>query len=151
MIIRRCSQGHRVRLHRNTTPNAVRQKTYADGTVETLTYPSSGYDYFVEVDGTVVRRSDSFANIENYYVSECAKKHGDGHGRILIGKHHLVNGVATSQEDYPTDANTKAEKKDFYDKRGNSYSSSESKAELLSRIIGQVHAGGEEISKHIKV
>ena len=44
MIIRRCSQGHRVRLHRNTTPNAVRQKTYADGTVETLTYPSSGYD-----------------------------------------------------------------------------------------------------------
>ena len=151
MIIRRCSQGHRVRLHRNTTPNAVRQKTYADGTVETLTYPSSGYDYFVEVDGTVVRRSDSFANIENYYVSECAKKHGDGHGRILIGKHHLVNGVATSQEDYPTDANTKAEIKDFYDKRGISYSSSESKAELLSRIIGQVHAGGEEISKHIKV
>ena len=151
MIIRRCSQGHRVRLHRNTTPNAVRQKTYADGTVETLTYPSSGDDYFVEVDGSVVRRSDSFANIENYYVSECAKKHGDGHGRILIGKHHLVNGVATSQEDYPTDANTKAEIKDFYDKRGISYSSSESKAELLSRIIGQVHAGGEEISKHIKV
>ena len=109
MIIRRCSQGHRVRLHRNTTPNAVRTKTYADGTVETLTYPSSGYDYFVEVDGTVVRRSDSFANIENYYVDECAKKHGDGHGRVLIGKHHLVNGVATSQEDYPTDANTKAE------------------------------------------
>jgi len=138
-------------LHRNTTPNAVRQKTYADGTVETLTYPSSGYDYFVEVDGTVVRRSDSFANIENYYVSECAKKHGDGHGRILIGKHHLVNGVATSQEDYPTDANTKAEIKDFYDKRGISYGSSETKAELLSRIIGQVHRGGEEISKHIKV
>ena len=151
MIIRRCSQGHRVRLHRNTTPNAVRQKTYADGTVETLTYPSSGYDYFVEVDGTVVRRSDSFANIENYYVDECEKKHGVGHGRILIGKHQLVNGVATSQADYPTDANTKAEIKDFYDKRGISYSSSESKAELLSRIIGQVHAGGEEISKHIKV
>ena len=151
MIIRRCSQGHRVRLHRNTTPNAVRQKTYADGTVETLTYPSSGYDYFVEVDGTVVRRSDSFKNIEEYYVDECAKKHSDGHGRVLIGKHQLVNGVATSQEDYPTDANTKAEIKDFYDKRGISYSSSETKDELLSRIVGQVHRGGEEISKHIKV
>jgi len=134
MIIRRCSQGHRVRLHRNTTPNAVRTKTYADGTVETLTYPSSGYDYFVEVDGTVVRRSDSFANIENYFVSECEKKHEDGHGRVIIGTHHLVNGVATSQADYPTDANTKAEIKDFYDKRGISYSSSETKAELLSRI-----------------
>ena len=150
MIIRRCSQGHRVRLHRNTTPNAVRQKTYADGTVETLTYPSSGYDYFVEVDGTVVRRSDSFANIENYYVDECAKKHGDGHGRVLIGKHQLVNGVATSQEDYPTDANTKAEIKDFYDKRGISYSSSETKDELLSRITIQSSANGQITSKHIK-
>ena len=134
MIIRRCSQGHRVRLHRNTTPNAVRTKTYADGTVETLTYPSSGYDYFVEVDGTVVRRSDSFANIENYFVDECEKKHEDGHGRMTIGKHHIINGVATLQSDYPTSDNTKAEIKDFYDKRGISYSNSESKAELLFRI-----------------
>ena len=137
-------------MHRNTTPNAVRQKTYADGTVETLTYPSSGYDYFVEVDGTVVRRSDSFKNIEEYYVDECAKKHGDGHGRVLIGKHQLVNGVATSQEDYPTDANTKNEIKDFYDKRGISYSSSETKDELLSRITIQSSANGEITSKHIK-
>ncbi len=150
MIIRRCSQGHRVRLHRNTTPNAVRQKTYADGTVETLTYPSSGYDYFVEVDGTVVRRSDSFKNIEEYYVDECAKKHGDGHGRLIIGTHQLVNGVATSQEDYPTDVNTKDEIKDFYDKRGISYSSSETKDELLSRITIQSSANGKITSKHIK-
>ena len=150
MIIRRCSQGHRVRLHRNTTPNAVRQKTYADGTVATLTYPSSGYDYFVEVDGSVVRRSDSFANIENYYVDECEKKHGDGHGRILIGKHQLVNGVATSQADYPTDANTKAEIKDFYDKRGISYSSSETKDELLSRIVS-IKYHGQEIAKKVEI
>ena len=150
MIIRRCSQGHRVRLHRNTTPNAVRQKTYADGTVETLTYPSSGYDYFVEVDGTVVKRSDSFANIENYYVDECAKKHGDGHGRVLIGKHHLVNGVATSQEDYPTDANTKAEIKDFYDKRNISYGNTETKAQLLSRIGHHYDVNDNIIANFIK-
>ena len=132
MIIRRCSQGHRVRLHRNTTPNAVRQKTYADGTVETLTYPSSRYDYFVEVDGTVVRRSDSFETIEEYFVSKCADKHGDGHGRVLIGKHHIINGVATLQSEYPDSDNTKAEIKDFYDKRGISYGDSETKAELRS-------------------
>ena len=150
MIIRRCSQGHRVRLHRNTTPNAVRTKTYADGTVETLTYPSSGYDYFVEVDGTVVRRSDSFANIENYFVDECEKKHEDGHGRMTIGKHHIVNGVATLQSDYPDSDNTKAEIKDFYDKRGISYSSSESKSELLSRIVPKYRAN-TEVSKHINV
>ena len=151
MIVRRCSQGHRVRLHRNNTPNAVRQKTYADGTVETLTYPSSRYDYFVEVDGTVVKRSDSFKTIEEYYVSECAKKHGDGHGRVIIGTHHLVNGVATSQADYPTDANTKAQIKDFYDKRNISYGGSETKTELLSRIVPMVHSGDKEVSKHLKV
>jgi len=150
MIVRRCSQGHRVRLHRNTTPNAVRTKTYADGTVETLTYPSSRYDYFVEVDGTIKKRSDSFKTVEEYYVSECAKKHGDGHGRVLIGKHHLLNGVATSQADYPTDANTKAQIKDFYDKRGVSYGGSETKTQLLSRIV-PMYQNNKIVSKHLKV
>ena len=140
MIIRRCSQGHRVRVHRNTTPNAVRTKTYTDGTVETLTYPSTRYDYFVEVDGTVVKRSDSFETIEEFYVDECAKKHGGGHGRFLIGKHHIINGVATLQSDYPSDSNTKNEIKDFYDKRSVSYSNSETKAELLSRISTNFNA-----------
>ena len=150
MIIRRCSQGHRVRVHRNTTPNAVRTKTYTDGTVETLTYPSTRYDYFVEVDGTVVKRSDSFETIEEFYVDECAKKHGGGHGRFLIGKHHIINGVATLQSDYPSDSNTKNEIKDFYDKRSVSYGGSESKSELLSRIVIQ-YKDDTEVSKHLKV
>ena len=134
MIIRRCSQGHRVRLHRNTTPNAVRTKTYADGTVETLTYPSSGYDYFVEVDGTVVRRSDNFNTIETYFVSKCADKHDDGHGRVLIGKHKLVNGVATLFSEIPTSSNTVAEIKTFLSARGISYKSSDSKTTLLETV-----------------
>ena len=150
MIIRRCSQGHRIRLHKNTTPGVTRTKTYKDGTVETLTYPTSGYDYFVEVDGSVVRRSDSFKNIEEYYVDECAKKHENGHGRVLIGKHHLINGIATLQAEYPTDTNTKDQIKDFYDTRGISYSNSETKAELLSRIVPQ-YKGTEEVSKHLKI
>jgi len=146
MIVRRCSQGHRVRLHRNTTPGAKRTKTYPDGSTETLTYPSS-YDYFVDVDGTVAKKSNSFKVAEEYYVSECAKKHGDGHGRLIVGTHNLVNGVATTQEEYPTDSNTKTQIKDFYDKRGISYSSSESKSELLSRIIVNIEASK---TKHIR-
>ena len=149
MIVRRCSQGHRVRLHRNTTPSATRVKTYPDGTKETLTYPSS-YDYFVDVDGTVAKKSNSFKVAEEYYVSECAKKHDSGHGRLIVGGHHLINGVATSQADYPTDTTTKAEIKDFYDKRGISYGSSETKSELLSRIVPQM-SGNTEVSKHLKV
>ena len=149
MIVRRCSQGHRVRLHRNTTPSATRVKTYPDGTKETLTYPSS-YNYFVDVDGKIKKKSNSFKVAEEFYVAECAKKHGDGHGRLIVGGHHLINGVATSQSDYPTDANTKAEIKDFYDKRGISYGSSETKSELLSRIVPQM-SGDTEVSKHLKV
>ena len=149
MIVRRCSQGHRVRLHRNTTKGVTRVKTYSDGSTETLTYPSS-YDYFVDVDGTIAKKSNSFKVAEEFYVSECAKKHGDGHGRLIVGGHHIINGVATSQSDYPTMDNTKAEIQDFYDKRGISYDSSETKSELLSRIVPQV-SGTQEVSKHIKI
>jgi len=148
MIVRRCSQGHRVRIHRNTTPGATRTKTYSDGSTETLTYPSS-YTYFVDLDGEVVKRSNSFKTIEEYYVNECAKKHGDGHGRLEIGKHHIINGVATSQADYPTDSNTKSEIKDFYDKRNISYGSSETKSELLSRIV--FNSEFKKLSKSLKV
>jgi hypothetical protein len=149
MIIRRCSQGHRVRVHKNTTPSATRTKTYTDGSTETLTYPSS-YDYFVDVDGEVAKKSDSFKVVEDFFVAECAKKHGDGHGRFIVGGHHIINGVATTQADYPTDANTKAEIQDFYDKRGVTYGLSETKAELLSRIVPQT-SGTKEVSKHLKV
>ena len=149
MIVRRCSQGHRVRVHRNTTPGAKRTKTYPDGSKETLTYPSS-YTYFVDVDGEVAKKSNSFKVAEEFYVAECAKKHGDGHGRLIVGGHHVINGVATTQDDYPTDANTKAEIKDFYDKRGISYGSNETKSELLSRIVPQM-SGDTEVSKHLKV
>ena len=148
MIVRRCSQGHRVRLHRNTTPSATRVKTYPDGSTETLTYPSS-YDYFVDVDGTVAKKSNSFKVAEEFYVSECAKKHGDGHGRLIVGGHHIINGVATLQADYPTDANTKSEIKDFYDKRGVAYGGSETKTELLSRIVYQHDGEGRAVSKHM--
>ena len=98
MLIRKCSQGHRIRIHKNTTPNAVRKKIYADGSEETLTYPSSRYDYFVEVGGKVIKRSDSFETVEEFYVDECAKKHEDGHGRMFIGKHKLVENVITEIE-----------------------------------------------------
>ena len=149
MIVRRSSQGYRIRIHRNTTPGATRVKTYPDGTKETLTYPSS-YTYFVDVDGEIVKRSNSFKVIEEFYVDECAKKYDNGHGRLIVGGHHVINGVATSQSDYPTMDNTKSQIQDFYDKRGISYGSSETKSELLSRIVPQM-SGNTEVSKHLKV
>ena len=149
MVIRRSSQGYNIKLYKNTTPNAVRTKTFSDGSKETITYPTSGYEYFVGVDNEVVKKSNTFKNAEIYYVEECAKKYDNGHGRLIAGKHHIVNNVATSQSDYPTDSNTIAEIKKFYDIRGISYSSSESKSELLSRIV-PMKSGNVEVSKHIK-
>lgn len=143
MIIRKSSQGHRIRLHKNTTPGVTRTKTYPDGTVETLTYPSR-YDYFVEVDGEVVKRSDSFETIEEHYVDECAKLYDNGHGRLIIGKHQVIGGIATLQSEYPDESNTKAEIKAWYDLRSISYDDGETKAELLSRIVENFNA------KHIK-
>jgi len=143
MIIRKSSQGHRIRLHKNTTPGVTRTKTYPNGTVETLTYPSR-YDYFVEVDGEVVKRSDSWDTIEEHYVDECAKLYDNGHGRLIIGKHQVIGGIATLQSEYPDESNTKAEIKSWYDLRSISYDDSETKAELLSRIVENFNA------KHIK-
>ena len=95
MIVRRCSQGHRVRVHRNTTPGATRVKTYADGTTETLAYPSA-YTYFVDVDGKVAKKTNSFKTAEEYYVDECKKVHSDSHGRVIIGKHQLIGGIGAA-------------------------------------------------------
>ena len=149
MIIRKCSQGHHIRLHRNTTKGLTRIKKYPDGSTETLTYPSS-YNYFVDVDGTIVKKSNSLKVAEEFYVAECAKKHGDGHGRLVAGDHHLINGIATSQSDYPSDSNTKNEIKEFYDFRNIAYKSNETKAELLSRIYYKYDNDHNIVSKHLK-
>lgn len=133
MIIRRSSQGERIRIHRNTTPGVTRTKTYPDGSTETLTYPSS-YTYFVEVDGEILKKSNSFKTIEEFYVDECAKKYDNGHGRLIVGTHKVINFIATSPNEIPTDSNTKDEIKTFLDSRDISYESSDTKAELLARI-----------------
>ena len=58
MIVRSCSQGHRIRIHRNTTQGATRVKTYTDGSTENMTYTS--YDvYCVDVDVKIAKTSNS--------------------------------------------------------------------------------------------
>ena len=146
MIVRRCSQGHRVRIHRNTTPGIARTKKYRDGSTETLTYPSS-YNYFVEVDGDILKKTNSFKTVEEFYNAECAKKHADPHGRLIIGGHHLINGVATSQSEYPTADNSKSEIKSFYDMRNVGYSTGDTKAVLLNKIKVNDFTGTKTLEK----
>ena len=92
MLIRKSSQGHYLRLYRNTTPGVVRTKKYSDGTTETLSYPSR-YKYFLVLDCEIIKRSDSWDTIEQAYVDECDSRHGGGTGRMIIGKHKLEDCV----------------------------------------------------------
>ena len=92
MLIRKSSQGHDLKLYRNTTPGATRTKKYPDGTTETLAYPTSK-KYFLTFNVNVIQRSDNWNTIEQAYVDKCKDEHGGGTGRMLIGKHELINNV----------------------------------------------------------
>ena len=135
MIVRKCSQGHKVKIYRNTTPGVRRVKTYTDGTVETIEYPDSKA-YFVSVDGSSILSTDSLEDAENRYTEECEKKHPDKpvHGRLNMGKHKSINHVATQLSDYPTSSNTVAEIKFFLDVRDVQYKSTITKSELLEIV-----------------
>ena len=91
MIVRRSAQDHDVVIHKKTKPEMVKTIHLSDGSMSSVTYPSSAKDYFLWVDGEIVKRSDSFQPCEEEFVKECAKKHSNGHGRIDIVKHKLVN------------------------------------------------------------
>jgi len=133
MIIRRSSQGENIRIYRNTTPGATRIRKYTDGSTQSVEYPSS-YTYFVTVEGSVVKKTNSFKVAEETYTDECKKKYDNVHGRIKIGKHKMINKVCTAKEDYPTSSNTKDEIKSFLDIRSIKYESTDTKDELLNIV-----------------
>ena len=91
MIVRRCAYGHDVVIHKNNKPGMTKKIKLANESFSTLTYPSSAKDYFLFVDGEIVKISESFKTIEEEYVKECGKKHSGGQGRIDIIKHKLIN------------------------------------------------------------
>ena len=107
MIIRRSSQGYEVLLYRNSAPGATRKRTYSNGTVEEVSYPTSK-SYFVVTDGSVVKKTDSFKTAEDTYTDECEKKGYTPHGRAVIGEHTMLGHVITLESEFPTDSNTKA-------------------------------------------
>ena len=97
MIVRQCAQDHDVVIHKNTKPGMTEAIQLANGEMSTIVYPSAAKDYFLWVDGEIIKRSDSFKTIENSFVSECEKKHDNGHGRIDIIKHKLINNKVVSR------------------------------------------------------
>ncbi len=90
MIIR-CAYDNDVVIHLNNKKGMIKKVKLADGTLITLTYPSTK-KYFLRSGDAIIKKSDSFKTIEEAYVKECNNlKDSDGHGRIDIVKHKLVN------------------------------------------------------------
>ena len=135
MVIRRSSQGENIRIYRNTSPGATKIRKYSDGSTQSVEYPSS-YTYFVTVEGSVVKKTNSLKVAEEFYTDECKKKYDNVHGRITIGKHKMIGKVCTAKEDYPTSSNTKDEIKSFLDIRMVDYESDSTKSKLLDIVNG---------------
>ena len=95
MLVRRCSRGNDIAVYKNSKPGMKKTIQLANGEMSVLTYPSAAKDYFVAVDGEVVKRSDSFQTCEEFYVDICNSRCGDSHGRIDIVKHKLINNQVT--------------------------------------------------------
>tara|TARA_R100000781_G_scaffold53375_2_gene34858 strand:- start:456 stop:893 length:438 start_codon:yes stop_codon:yes gene_type:complete len=130
MIIRKSSQGEDIKIYRNNSPGSTKIKNYKDGTSHSIEYPTS-YMYFITVDNDVVKKTNSLKVAEEFYTDECKKKYDNVHGRILVGKHKMINKVCTSKEDYPNESNTKSEIKSFLNIRNIYYNSSDNKSKLI--------------------
>jgi len=96
MLVRKSALNHDIAIFKNTKPNMVKKILMADKSVITITYPNSK-DYFVLVDGIIVKRTDSFKTAEEFYLSEREKKNISGHGRIDIVKHKLINNIVVDR------------------------------------------------------
>jgi hypothetical protein len=82
-VIIRKSKNDRVTLHKNTKPGMSKRYPLVSGDITILTYPSDKKDYFVVLDGAIVKRSDSFATAEKEFTELT------GEERMDLFKHRL--------------------------------------------------------------
>ena len=92
MLIRKCTKGHKVYIFSPFTDDKVSYKFSDD---ETVSFDAQNKSYIVTSDGAVVKRSNSWITAQSRYDVECKKEHSDTIGKLMAGKHKLVNGVAT--------------------------------------------------------
>ena len=92
MLVRKCTKGHKIYIFKPRTKENV---SYKFSDTETVCFDAQNKSYIVTSDGAVVKRTDSWITAQSSYTEECKKEHSDVIGSIEIGKHTLVNGVAT--------------------------------------------------------
>jgi len=92
MLVRKCAHGHKVYIFK---PRTKENASYRFSDSETVAFDAQNKTYIVTSDGAVVKRSDSWTTAQSSYNAECKKLHEETTGPLIIGKHTLVNGVAT--------------------------------------------------------
>ena len=88
MIVRRCAKGGKVYIFK---PRTKENSSYTFSKDETISFDAQNKAYIVVSNGAVVKRTNFFTTAQTSFI-ELA---GDDIGKIEVGKHTLVSGVAT--------------------------------------------------------
>ena len=92
MLVRRSSKGKKIYIFKPRTKENVSYKFSED---EVVSFDAQNKSYIVTSDGAVVKRNNSWITAQSSYDTECKKHYDDTTGKIKVGIHTLVDGVAT--------------------------------------------------------
>jgi len=87
MLVRKCAKGNKVYIFKPRTKENVIYK-FSD---ETISFDAQNKSYIVVSDGAVVKRTDSWITAQSAFLKESQ----DDIQKLEVGKHTLVNGIAT--------------------------------------------------------
>tara|TARA_R110002020_G_scaffold319330_1_gene535228 strand:+ start:283 stop:555 length:273 start_codon:yes stop_codon:yes gene_type:complete len=88
MLVRKCAKGNKVYIFKPRTKENV---SYKFSDTETISFDAQNKSYIVVSDGAVVKRSNSWITAQSAFLKESQ----DDIQKLEVGKHKLVNGVAT--------------------------------------------------------
>jgi hypothetical protein len=87
MLVRKCAKGSKVYIFKPRTKENVTYK-FND---ETISFDAQNKSYIVVSDGAVVKRSNSWITAQSAFLKESK----DEIQKLEVGKHTLINGIAT--------------------------------------------------------
>ena len=87
MLVRKCAKGSKVYIFKPRTKENVTYKF----SNETISFDAQNKSYIVVSDGVVIKRTNSFSTAQSSFLKESK----DEIQKLEVGKHTLINGIAT--------------------------------------------------------
>ena len=88
MLVRKCAEGGKVYIFKPRTKENV---SYKFSESETVSFDAQNKAYVVVSDGAVIKRTNSWITAQSTFLKESK----DDIQELEVGKHTLVNGIAT--------------------------------------------------------